>query len=255
MLLTADVGNTTVALGGFCGPDLAFVHRLPTRRDMDAAGWTAALAALLDRASCPAPEVEGTALSSVVPAVTRPLSAALTALTGRPVLTVDRTTPLGFSIPHYDRAALGMDRVVDCAAALERWGPPLAVFDLGTATTLTVVNARRELVGGMILPGLRLSLDALSARAAQLPPADLSPPTALLGGDTRSCMNCGALYGAAGAVEGIAARLEEELGPFALVLTGGLSGHVHPLLRRPAFWEPHLLLLGLRSLWEQNRPR
>lgn len=93
MLLTADVGNTTVALGGFCGPDLAFVHRLPTRRDMDAAGWTAALAALLDRAGCPAPEVEGTALSSVVPAVTRPLSAALTALTGRPVLTVDRTTP------------------------------------------------------------------------------------------------------------------------------------------------------------------
>ena len=254
MLLTVDVGNTTVAVGGFRGPDPAFVHRLPSRRDMDAQAWTAALTALLHRAGCPASEVEGTALSSVVPAVTQPLSAALTALTGRPVLTVDHTTPLDFSIPRYDRSALGMDRVVDCAAALSRWAPPLAVFDLGTATTLTVINDRRELVGGMILPGLRLSLDALSARAAQLPPVELTPPAALLGTDTCSCMNCGALYGAAGAVEGITARLEEELGALTLVLTGGRSGHVFPLLRRPAVWEPHLLLLGLRSLWHQNLP-
>lgn len=118
---------------------------------------------------------------------------------------------------------------------------------MGTATTLTVINEKRELVGGMILPGLGLSLEALSAKAAQLPPVTLTPPKALMGTDTLSCMNNGALYGAAGAIEGITARLEEECGPLTVVLTGGMAPHVLPLLRRKVAYEPHLQLLGLQG--------
>ena len=153
--------------------------------------------------------------------------------------------PLG----DYDGAALGMDRVVDCVAALARYAPPLAVFDMGTATTLSVVGKDRTFLGGMILPGLSLSLEALSAKAAQLPPITLSPPEEVIGRDTERCMRYGALYGAAGAIEGIVARLEEELGPLTVVLTGGNSTHVRPLLRIPVLWEPHLTFRGLREVW------
>ena len=104
-------------------------------------------------------------------------------------------------------------------------------------------------LGGMILPGLRLSVDALSARAAQLPCITFTQPEGLLGTDTVSCMRSGALYGAAAALEGISLRLEEELGPVTVVLTGGHGRDILPLLRRAVEYEPHLQLMGLRELW------
>ena len=178
---------------------------------------------------------------------------ALAALTGKPVLTVDKSTPTGLSLGTYDASNLGMDRIVDCVAALSRFAPPVAVFDMGTATTLSVVGADGIFRGGMILPGLSLSVEALSAKAAQLPPITLSPPEGLIGTNTETCMRYGALYGAAGAIEGIVARLEEELGPLTVVLTGGNSAYVRPLLRIPTAWEPHLTFLGLRALFEHNQ--
>lgn len=252
MLITADIGNTTVAVGGFEGDSLVFLHRLPSDRSLDAPGWLAALAALLESAN--ALPAEGSVLSSVVPVLTPRVASALEALTGHPALVVNRDTPTGLSIPHYDTAALGMDRVVDCVAALALCTPPVAVFDMGTATTLTVINENRELVGGMILPGLGLSLEALSARAAQLPPVDLTPPSGLIGTDTVSCMNNGALYGAAGAIEGIVRRLEEVFQPLHVILTGGMAPHVLPLLRLAPDYQPHLQLLGLRELWLKQTP-
>lgn len=155
----------------------------------------------------------------------------------------------GLPTGDYDASNLGMDRLVDCVAALARWRPPLAVFDMGTATTLSVVDREGVFRGGMILPGLRLSVDALSARAAQLPCITFTQPEGLLGTDTVSCMRSGALYGAAAALEGISLRLEEELGPVTVVLTGGHGRDILPLLRRAVEYEPHLQLMGLRELW------
>ena len=245
MLLTVDIGNTTVTVGGFTGERLAFLRRLPIGPALDEPGWTAALRGLLAGKG----PLQGAVLASVVPALTGPVAGALSALTGNPVLTVDRNTPTGLPLGDYDAANLGMDRVVDCIAALSRYAPPLAVFDLGTATTLSVVDQKGVFRGGMILPGLSLSLEALSAKAAQLPPVTLSPPEGLIGTDTETCMRYGALYGAAGAIEGIADRLEERFRPLTVVLTGGNGAYVYPLLRIPAAWEPELTLLGLRELW------
>ena len=188
-------------------------------------------------------------MASVVPDLTGRVAGALSALTGKPVLTVDKNTPTGLPLGSYDAKNLGMDRVVDCVAALARWRPPLAVFDMGTATTLSVVDREGVFRGGMILPGLRLSVDALSARAAQLPCITFTQPEGLLGTDTVSCMRSGALYGAAAALEGISLRLEEELGPVTVVLTGGHGRDILPLLRRAVEYEPHLQLMGLRELW------
>lgn len=245
MLLTVDIGNTTVAVAGFAGERLAFLRRLPSDRDLDRPGWQTALGELLAGAG----SVRGSALASVVPDLTGRVAGALSALTGKPVLTVDKNTPTGLPLGSYDAKNLGMDRVVDCVAALSRYAPPLAVFDMGTATTLSVVGANGVFQGGMILPGLSLSVNALSARAAQLPPITLSPPEGLIGTDTETCMRYGALYGAAGAIEGIVVRLEEQLGPLTVVLTGGNSAYVRPLLRVPTAWESNLTFLGLRQLW------
>ena len=239
MLLTVDIGNTTVAVAGFSGERPAFLRRLPAGREEGPRDWAAALRTLLAGAG----PFRGAALSSVVPALTGPVADALACVTGGRVLTVGRDTPTGLPLGDYDGATLGMDRVVDCVAALARYAPPLAVFD-------------REGVfrGGMILAGLSLSLDALSARAAQLPPVTLSPPEGLVGTDTERCMRYGAIYGAAGAVEGIVARLEEQFGPLTVVLTGGNGAYVRPLLRIPVVWEPMLTHLGLRELWLRQEP-
>ena len=238
MLLTIDIGNTTVAVGGFLGPELRFVRRLPSDRNMDAAACAARMRTLLAEEGAAPQDVEGAVLSSVVPSLTR-----------RPVRVLGRDLDPGLPTGDYDASNLGMDRLVDCVAALARWRPPLAVFDMGTATTLSVVDREGVFRGGMILPGLRLSVDALSARAAQLPCITFTQPEGLLGTDTVSCMRSGALYGAAAALEGISLRLEEELGPVTVVLTGGHGRDILPLLRRAVEYEPHLQLMGLRELW------
>lgn len=250
MLLTVDIGNTTVALAGFVGQELTVLHRVPSDTTLKVSQWVEVLEGYL--AQCP--PIQGVALSSVVPALTPRVSQALSHLTGTQVLTVDASTPTGLSLEGYQGATLGTDRVVDCVAALGLCAPPLAVFDMGTATTLSVVDREGVFRGGMILAGLSLSLDALSARAAQLPPVTLSPPEGLVGTDTERCMRYGAIYGAAGAVEGIVARLEEQFGPLTVVLTGGNGAYVRPLLRIPVVWEPMLTHLGLRELWLRQEP-
>lgn len=254
MLLTIDIGNTTIALGGFAGDTLGFVRRLPSDRALDVPACAQGIRTQLALEGLSPSDLEGAVLASVVPVLTGVVCQAMEQLTGSPPLLVDRTMDTGLLIGPYDTNNLGMDRIVDCVAALARWTPPLAVFDMGTATTLSVLDADGVFQGGMILPGLRLSVEALSARAAQLPPIEFAPPQSLIGRDTVSCMCNGALYGAAGAIEGIVQRLEEELGrPLTVILTGGLGRHILPLLRRRVEYEPQLQLLGLRQLWLKHR--
>lgn len=253
MLLAVDIGNTTVALAGLRGDVPAFVIRLPSDSSRDLDAWTAALRQELEGKGVDPRQIEGAVLSSVVPTLTRPVAAALEALIGHIPLVVDKTTPTGLDLGGYDASNLGMDRVVDCVAALARYGGPVAVFDMGTATTLSAADQKGVFLGGMILPGLALSLEALSAKAAQLPPIILTPPKGLMGTDTVSCMQYGALYGAAGAIEGIVRRLEGELGPLTVVLTGGNSTLVRPLLEISTAWEPNLTFLGLAEIWRRNQ--
>lgn len=250
MLLTVDIGNTTVALAGFSGRQLTALRRVASDPALEVFQWIQ----VLEQCLWECPPIQGVALSSVVPALTPRIAQALSHLTHTQVLIVDAKTPTGLSLQGYHGTTLGTDRVVNCVAALRLCPPPVAVFDMGTATTLSVVGKNRDFLGGMILPGLSLSLEALSAKAAQLPPITLSPPEGVIGQDTESCMRYGALYGAAGAIEGISARLEEELGPLTIVLTGGNSPHVRPLLHTPVLWEPHLTFWGLREVWLHQAP-
>ena len=248
MILTVDIGNSNVVLGGFReAAEPAFVNRLPSDRSWFPEQWHAAVKAqlvpYLD-------EIEGCALCSVVPELTVPIRAALEQLTNKAVLVIDSAFPDGLELVNYDRTKLGNDRVVDMLSALAHYPAPIAVFDLGTATTLSVLDAAGRFIGGMILPGVRLSVDALSARASQLPAISLEPPETLLGMDTVSCMRNGAIYGAAAQIDGLTQRVEALLGqPVTLVLTGGLSHLILPYCAHPLCYDEYLQLRGLRYLY------
>lgn len=251
MVLTIDIGNTTVAVGGFVDGELVLLRHLSSREELSVDTCSAALGALLEGQG----DVEGAVLSSVVPRLTGVVSGAVQALYGAPVWVVGPELDTGLTIREYDTSHLGNDRIVDAVAALAQWSPPLVIFDMGTATTMSVVDGEGAFLGGMILPGLRLSVDALSAQAAQLPPITFAPPGDLIGKDTVSCMVNGALFGTAAAIEGLTQRVEEETlnHPATLVLTGGLGRHILPCLRRQAQYDEHLLMKGLYALYLRNR--
>lgn len=253
MLLAIDIGNTTIAVGGFQGDVPVFVRRLPSAGAPDRAACASALRSLLSDQRAAGP-VEGAVLSSVVPRLTDAVSAGVQAAFGVPVMVVGPETDTGLIIPSYDRHTLGSDRVLDAVAALSRWTPPLVVCDMGTATTLSVLDGAGAFLGGMILPGLRLGADALSAQAAQLPAVDFAPPQSLIGTDTLSCMRSGVLYGAAAAIEGLVQRIEDALGqPAVLALTGGHARRILPCLRRHAEYDEHLLMKGLCQVYRRSR--
>ena len=253
MILTVDSGNSNVVLGGFReAAEPAFVDRLPSDRGWSPDQWHTALK---ERLAPYTGEIEGCALCSVVPELTVPIRAAMELSTGKAVLVIDPSFRDGLELVNYDRTKLGNDRVVDMLSALAHYPPPIALFDLGTATTLSVLDAAGRFIGGMILPGIRVSVDALSAQASQLPAIPLDPPKTLLGTDTISCMQNGAIYGAAAQIDGLTQRVETLLDqPVTVVLTGGLSRLILPYCEHPLCYDEYLQLKGLRYLYLREFP-
>ena len=149
---------------------------------------------------------------------------------------------------------IGADLVVGAVAALHLHRPPLIVIDMGTATTISAIDAQGRFAGGAIVPGLRLSMESLSGHTSQLPRVSLDAPAKCIGTNTVACMQSGAIYGSAALLDGMIERMEAELGaPAAVIATGGLAGCVTPFCRREIRYEPDLLLIGLAVLWEKNR--
>ncbi len=252
MILTVDIGNTTV---GVCGVERAggyqvtFHGYLPTVRERT--DYFPELEQLLLRAGASPERIEGAVLSSVVPCLDGPLAQAAERLLGkRPVkIGPDRETGLSFAIPHPEK--LGLDRVADAAWAARHYPLPAVTVDLGTATTFNILGERAVFLGGLIAPGLETGVRALSARTAQLPAANLSGPAPLIGRDTQECIRSGALNGTAAMIDGIAARVEAELDrAVTLVLTGGWAPLVEPLCLHPHQCDPWLLPRGLALLYD-----
>ena len=254
MILVLDVGNTNIVVGGFEDGVLRFHLRLKSDRKGTADEYTLKLRGLLEGRGVDLGRVEGGILSTVVPELRYVLCQAMELLTGRRFLVVDSRldTGLTFRMDAPDR--VGSDLVVGAAAALSLYAPPLVIFDMGTATTMSVLDREGTYIGGAIIPGLRLSMDALSAQAAQLPFIDLrEPPARLIGTNTVDCMRSGAILGCAAMLDGLAGRVEEELGePVTVVATGGLMSTVLPYCRRTVHYEEDLLLTGLLRLYQRN---
>lgn len=253
MILTIDIGNMNLLMGGYEGKKLCFTARCASDRNKTGDEYVLLIRDLLGMYEVSSADIEGAILSSVVPSLTTIVSNALERLIGKRILVVGSGLKTGLNIRIDDPGQLGSDMVVNAVAALEKYPKPIAIFDMETATTMSVINKDGAYVGGALIPGLRVSVDAMSASAAQLPYITLTPPSKLICSSTVSCMQSGAVYGCAAMIDGLTAGVEEELGePVTVVITGGASPLIAPYCRRKIHLDEALQLDGLRIIYEKN---
>ncbi|WP_036606419.1 type III pantothenate kinase [Oribacterium sp. P6A1] len=250
--LLIDVGNSNIVIGLFENGTKLFQDRADTRRKWDQLSFMNELKTIFNLNNVSAGEIDGSIISSVVPDINPILVSAIKRLTGKKAIIAGKDN-VDIPVKNYDMSLLGMDRMVDMLAAREKYGFPLMIYDLGTCTTMSVIDSDGFFIGGMISPGVQLSLDAEAEKTAQLPELMADAPEKLLGDDTVSCMINGVVIGTAAMIDGIHERVSDELNispeNFPLVLTGGLSRLVLPWMKHEAHFEPDLLLNGLEILY------
>jgi type III pantothenate kinase len=249
VLLTVDVGNTQTVYGLFEGDELGEHRRVATepRRTGDELGVL--LAGLIDVEA-----VDAVCLSSKVPALVRAYEELAESWIRAPILVVGPGTRTGMPIRYDDPREVGPDRIVNALAGRERYGAPCIVVDFGTSTNFDAVSPAGEYVGGVLAPGIEISMDALFARAARLFKVDFAEPPSVIGRTTGTALQSGLVYGFAGQVEGIVARMRAELGGDAhVVATGGLADLIAPHVAAIADVDPFLTLRGLQLVWARNR--
>jgi type III pantothenate kinase len=248
VLLAVDVGNTQTALGLFEGAELRDSWRLATEPDRTADELGVVLSGLLDLET-----VAGVCLSSTVPALVRAYEDFAARWAHAEVLSVGPGVRTGIQIRYDDPREVGPDRIVNAVAAKERYGAPCIVVDFGTSTNFDVVSAEGEYVGGVLAPGIEVSMDALFARAARLFRVDFTAPPTVIGKTTGAALQSGLVYGFTGQVDEIVGRIRGELGAEArAIATGGLADLIAPHSRTIELVDPMLTLDGLRLVWELN---
>jgi type III pantothenate kinase len=279
MLLAIDVGNTQTVVGVFSParpeasrtprragelPGLAHHWRVSTLPDRTADEHALLLRDLLSLAGIPLPSarpvpgapseaaIEGIALSSSVPPVTGVLREMVERWFDVPLVVVEPGIKTGMPVLYENPREVGADRVVNAVAALDLHGAPAIVVDLGTATTFDAISSAGEYLGGAIVPGVEISMDALFAHAAALRRVELVEPRHAIGRTTAESMQAGAIFGYAALVDGLCARIEAELGKATVISTGGLAGLISPYAASVQYHEPWLTLHGLRLLYARN---
>jgi type III pantothenate kinase len=254
MLLTIDVGNTNTVLGLFEDHSLAHSWRIKT----DPRATADEMALIFRGLLTDVPTITGIALCSTVPSVLHEMREMLTRYWGDvPAVIVEPGTKTGVPLLTDNPKEVGADRIVNTLAAHHLFGGPAIVVDFGTSTNLDVVSARGEFLGGALAPGIEISLDALSSRAAQLRKVELVRPRSVIGKNTVEALQSGALYGFAGQVDGLVDRIIAELGGSvaAVIATGGLAPIVVAESRTITAHEPDLTLIGLDLIYAKNAPR
>ena len=252
MLLAINVNNTHTLVGLYEGATLTVHWRLRTDPARTVDEWVVVLRGVFAEGGNPRPAVRGIVLGSVVPPMNERIEELCRRLFGQEPLVVGPGVRTGVPILYDNPKEVGADRIADAVAAFERYGGPTIVIDFGTATTFEVVSARGEYLGGIIVPGIEISLEALSARAALLPRVELVEPRSVLAKNTVESVQAGVIYGFAAQVDGLCRRLQDEVGPCNVVATGGLAGLIGPYSAAIQHHEPWLTLDGLRIIFGRN---
>ncbi len=254
MILAVDIGNTNIVIGGIDAGAITFEARMATDRVKTSDQYTAELYNILLLFHVDIAKIEGSIIASVVPPVLNSFKTAIRKLTGEYPLIVGPGIKTGLNIKTDFPAQTGSDLVAGSVAALHRYPLPAAIVDMGTATTIFVLDKSGAFIGGSICPGVKISMDALTSRTTLLPGISLDTPKRAIGKNTIDCMQSGIMFGAAAMIDGIVDRMEEELGePIHLIITGGIGKFVHPLMKHPASYDKDILLQGLWDIWSLNQ--
>lgn len=253
MILTIDVGNSNIVLGAVQGNEIVFEARLRTDATKTSDEYCIDLKMILDVYSLNSADIEGSIIASVVPQVSNSMQTAIRKLTGKAPLVVGPGLKTGLNIAIDNPTQTGADLVVGCVAALREHKAPMIIIDMGTATTMIVLDKNSAMIGGAIIPGVKISMDALTNRTALLPGLQLDQPKKAIGRNTIDCMRSGLMLGSACMIDGMIDRMEEELGyKTTVIATGGIAKFVLPMCRHEIIYDKDLLVKGLAALYREN---
>ena len=254
MILTIDIGNSNIVLGVVREDEILFEARIRTDATKTSDEYAVDLKTILDMYGVNTADLEGSIIASVVPQVLNSMQTAVLKITGKQSLVVGPGLKTGLNIRLENPSHTGADLVVGAVAALREHKPPMIIIDMGTATTMTVLDETGALIGGCICPGVKISLDALTDRTALLPGLQLDQPKKAIGRNTIDCMRSGIMMGTACMLDGMIERMEQELGSkTTVVVTGGIAKFVTPMCRTPMVYDKDLLVKGLAALYRENR--
>ncbi len=253
MILAVDIGNSNIVLGGMEGMDIIFEARIRTDATKTSDEYSIDLKNILDIYGVRREQLEGAIIASVVPQVLNSIKTAIKKLTGKNSLVVGPGLKTGLNIKVENPSQVGADLVVGCVAALHSFQPPMIVIDMGTATTMIVLDQNGSFIGGSISPGVRISQEALTNGTALLPGLQLDAPRKAIGRNTIDCMRSGIMLAHACMIDGMVERMEAELGcKTTVVATGGIAKFVLPMCRTSILYDKDLLLKGLAILYREN---
>lgn len=254
MLLAIDIGNTNIVIGCIKDDEIVFKARIATDRTRTSDQYGVEIKNMLEAFGVSREEIDDCIIASVVPPVFNSVQTGVLKVIGRQPMVVGPGLKTGLNI-HVDiPSQVGSDLIVAAVAALAEYPAPLVLIDLGTATTIEVIEPENVFIGGLIFPGVMVSLDSLSSHAAQLPGISLDKPKRVVGKNTVDCMRSGMMYGTAAMLDGLIDRIAEELGhESTIIATGGLAQFVIPLCKHQIILEKELLLKGLNIIYKKNK--
>ena len=253
MILTIDIGNTNIELGVVDEQGIVFQERISTDIDRTELEYAVLIKNALEVHGLTGDEITGSIMSSVVPPLVHIIKSAIKKLIGITPMVVGAGLKTGLDIKIDNPKTLGADIVVDSVAAKEIYGAPCIVIDMGNATTITVISKNGDYVGGVIVPGVRSSLEALVSDTSQLPRVSLSSPKRFICTNTIDCMKSGIINGQAALVDGMIDRFWQELGyQTNVVATGGLSRVIIPKCNHDITLNNDLMMVGLKLIYDRN---
>lgn len=253
MVLTVDIGNTNIVLGGFTGDELKFVARIATNASKTEDEYATKIKSILFLHEVDKAEIKGAVISSVVPPLTRVMSDAISLVYGIRPLLVGPGIKTGINIHCDDPSTVGADLICACVAANSIYGNPALVVDMGTATKMMVIDNTGTFIGVSIIPGVNIALKALANGTAQLPQISLEAPNSVIGKNTADCMRSGAVFGNASMIDGMIDRFNDEMGcELNVIATGGLSNTIIKHCKHEIILDSDLVLKGLNILYKKN---
>jgi len=257
MLLAVDIGNTNIVFGCVDDNDeIVVFERISTNHNATSAEYAVLIRNILEMNNFKCNDIHDAIMSSVVPSVTNTVKEAIRKLFKVNVMVAGPGVKTGLNILIDNPGQLGSDQAVDAVAAINQYQAPLIIIDMGTATTVSVVDSKKNYLGGLIITGMGVATDALINRTAQLPKIDFELPPNIIGRNTIDCMKSGALYSNACALDGIISRIEDELGEkCTTVATGGLAEVVVPLCSKEVILDKDLLIKGLTIIYRKNKKK